>query len=161
MAKGAEKSSPCMLSRHVVHLGILKWKRMRESSPSILKLGKSWSHLRNLRANLNITKMQNLYKCTEGVVAKLSQRRQSKQLQTMIWFSVNLNTHVFTEAEILLPISKETAEWNCSVCKIDVHLYASIVCDGCLEWNHLKCVGLKVPQKSTYWLCRQCYNKEK
>jgi RNase P subunit RPR2 len=26
--------------------------------------------------------------------------------------------------------SKETAEWNCSVCKIDVHLFASIVCDG-------------------------------
>jgi hypothetical protein len=60
-----------------------------------------------LRANLNITKMQNLYKCTEGVVAKLSQRRQSKQLQTMIWFSVNLNTHVFIDAEILLPIPKD------------------------------------------------------
>ena len=29
--------------------------------------------------------------------------------------------------------TKETAEWTCSVCKIDVHLYASIVCDGCLE----------------------------
>ena len=32
--------------------------------------------------------MQNVYKCTEGspgVVAKLSQRRQSKQLQTMIF----------------------------------------------------------------------------
>jgi hypothetical protein len=29
--------------------------------------------------------------------------------------------------------TKETAEWNCSVCKIDVNLYASIVCDGCLE----------------------------
>jgi hypothetical protein len=52
MAKGAEKSSPCMLSRHVVHLGILKWTRMRESSPLILKLDKSLSHLRNLRANL-------------------------------------------------------------------------------------------------------------
>ena len=50
--------------------------------------------------------------------------------------------------------TKETAEWNCSVCKIDVHLYASIVCDGCLEWNNLKCVGLKVPPKSTFWLCR-------
>jgi hypothetical protein len=37
------------------------------------------SHIRNLRANLNITKMPNLYKCTEGVVEKLSQRRQSKQ----------------------------------------------------------------------------------
>ena len=84
MAKGAEKSSPCMFSRHVVHLGILKWTRMRESSPSILKLDKGLSHLRNLRANLNITKMQNLYKYT-GVVAKLSQRSQSKQLQTMIW----------------------------------------------------------------------------
>jgi hypothetical protein len=60
--------------------------------------------------------MQNVYKCREGVVANLSQRRQSKQ---------------FMEAEILFPISKETTEWNCSVCKIDVHLYASIVCDGC------------------------------
>ena len=39
-----------MLSRHVVHLGILKWMRMRESNPSILKLDKN---LRNLRANLN------------------------------------------------------------------------------------------------------------
>jgi hypothetical protein len=46
------------------------------------EVGQSLSHLRNLRANLNITKMQNLYKCTEGVVAKLSQRRRSKQLQT-------------------------------------------------------------------------------
>ena len=43
--------------------------------------------------------------------------------------------------------TKETAEWNCSVCKTDVHLYASIVCDGCLEWNHLKCVGLKSATK--------------
>jgi hypothetical protein len=51
--------------------------------------------------------------------------------------------------------TKETAEWNCLICKIDVHLYASIVCDGCLEWNHLNCVGLKAPPKSTYWLCRQ------
>jgi hypothetical protein len=107
MVKGTEKCSPCMLSRHVVHLGILKWTWMRESSPSILKLDKSLSHLRNLRANINITKMQNLYKCTEGVVAKLSQRRQSKQLQTMIWFSVNLNTHVFMEAKILFPIPKD------------------------------------------------------
>ena len=57
--------------------------------------------------------------------------------------------------------TKETAEWNCSFCKTDVHLCESIVCNGCLEWNHLKCVGLKAPPKSTYWLCRQCYNKGK
>ena len=52
MTKGTEKCSPCMLSRHVFHLGILKWTPMNESSPSILKLYKSLSHLRNLRANL-------------------------------------------------------------------------------------------------------------
>ena len=57
--------------------------------------------------------------------------------------------------------TKETAEWKCSVCKTDVHLCESIVCNGCLEWNHLKCAGLKAPPKSTYWLCRQCYNKGK
>ena len=39
--------------------------------------------------------------------AKLSQRRQSKQLQMMIWFSVNLYTHVFMETEILFPIPKD------------------------------------------------------
>ena len=48
------------------------------------EVGQKFKSLRNLRANLNITKMQNLYKCTEGVVAKLSQRRQSKQLQKII-----------------------------------------------------------------------------
>jgi hypothetical protein len=37
--------------------------------------------------------------------------------------------------------TKETAEWNCSVCKIDVHLYASIVCDEIGRW-HWRC-GLK------------------
>jgi hypothetical protein len=59
-----------MLSRHVVHFGNLKMNANKgvQSSSSILKLDKSLSHLRNLRANLNITKMQNLYKCTEGVV---------------------------------------------------------------------------------------------
>ena len=46
MSKGTEKCSPCMLSRQVVHLGILKWTRMRESNPSILKLDKILSHLR-------------------------------------------------------------------------------------------------------------------
>ena len=103
MAKGAEKCSTCMLSRHVVHLGILKWTRMRESSPSILKLDKSLSHLRNLRANLNITK------CLKNKISK----------------------------------TKETAKWNCSICNTDVHLYASIVCDGRLERNdRLICVGL-------------------
>ena len=93
MAKGAEKSSPCMLSRHVVHLVILKWTRMRESSPSILKLDKSLNHLRNLRVNLYITKMQNLYKCT--VVAKESTK--TKQTITNNDLVVDLPTKILDE----------------------------------------------------------------
>ena len=52
------------------------------------------------------------------------------------------------------------SSWNCSVCKIDVHLYASIVCDGCLEWNHLKCVGLKAPPKSRTGYADSAITKE-
>jgi hypothetical protein len=95
MAKGAEKCSPCMLSRHVVHLGILKWMRMRESSPSILKLDKSLSHLRI-----------DGWKCLKNKISK----------------------------------TKETAEWNCSVCKIDVHLYVykySFFSRTIRDWNQL------------------------
>jgi hypothetical protein len=52
MAKGAEKCSPCMLSRHVVHLGILKWTRKRESNPSILKLDKSLKSFKEFESQL-------------------------------------------------------------------------------------------------------------
>ena len=173
MVKGTEKSSPCMLSRYVVHLGILKWTRMRESSPSILKLGKSLSHLRNLRANLNITKMQNVYKCTLYRSSCKIESMKTKQTITNNDLVVDLTTKILDENINLNRIkkqftidgckclkkkkiskTKETAEWNCSVCKIDVHLYVSIVCDECLGWNHLKYVGLKAPPKSTNWLCR-------
>ena len=110
MTKGAEKSSPCMLSRHVVHLVILKWTRMRESSPSILKLDKSLNHLRNLRVNLYITKMQNLYKCT--VVAKESTK--TKQTITNNDLVVDLPTKILDENINLSRIKKITIDgWKC------------------------------------------------
>ena len=61
---------------------------MRESSPSILKWDKSFKSFKELESQLKHYQMQNLCKCTEGVVAKLSQRRQSKQLQTMIFVNI-------------------------------------------------------------------------
>ena len=90
---------------------------MRESSPSILKLDKSLSHLRNLRANLNITTMQNLYKCTEGVVAKLSQRRQSKTSNDLV---VDLPTKILDENINLNRIKKEFTidGWKCLKTKL-------------------------------------------
>jgi hypothetical protein len=45
MAKVAEKCSLCMLSRHVVHLGILKWTR-------ILKLDKSFKSFKEFESQL-------------------------------------------------------------------------------------------------------------
>ena len=45
----------------------------------------------------------------------------------------------------------------CKTCSHDVHESASIACDHCLCWYHLKCVGLKKGPKQKYWFCRQCY----
>ena len=75
--------------------------------------------------------------------------------------NMRANLNITGKMQNLCKCTEGVSSWNCSVCKIDVHLYASIVCDGCLEWDHLKCVGLKAPPKSTYWLYRQCYNKGK
>ena len=41
-----------MLSRHVVHLGILKWMRMRQSSPSILKLDQKFKSFKEFESQL-------------------------------------------------------------------------------------------------------------
>ena len=45
--------------------------------------------------------------------------------------------------KVALSSKRDIAEWNCTVCDTDVHSAASLVCDGCLEWIHKKCVGLK------------------
>ena len=51
---------------------------------------------------------------------------------------------------------KDLAERLWQRSDIDVHVYSAIVCYGCLEWHYLKCLGLKAPPKTTYWLCRKC-----
>ena len=70
MAKGAEKSSPCMLSRHVVHFGNLKMDANEGVQSFNFEVGQK----------LKLFKSQ----LKHYQDAKLSQRRQSKQLQTMI-----------------------------------------------------------------------------
>ena len=37
-----------------------------------------------------------------------------------------------------------------------LHSMESICCDGCLDWVHLKCTGLKRAPKSKHWFCRAC-----
>ena len=45
----------------------------------------------------------------------------------------------------------------CKSCYHDLHKEPSIVCDHCLSWFHIKCVGLKSQPKTKYWYCRKCH----
>ena len=42
------------------------------------------------------------------------------------------------------------------VCFHDADACASIACDHCLSWFHMKCVGLVHGPKTKYWFCRSC-----
>ena len=45
----------------------------------------------------------------------------------------------------------------CKCCSHDLEESPSIVCDHCLSWFHIQCVGLKQSPKSRYWFCRRCH----
>ena len=44
----------------------------------------------------------------------------------------------------------------CKYCFHDLHEEPSIVCDHCLSWSHIRCVGLKRGPKSKHWYCCKC-----
>lgn len=46
----------------------------------------------------------------------------------------------------------------CRTCSHNLDESSSIVCDHCLLWSHLKCVGLKDRPKTKFWYCRNCYD---
>ena len=55
--------------------------------------------------------------------------------------------------EQVLAVKSRNAVWTCREClyKID-NGQILIVCDSCLEWNHLTCVGLrKCPGSAACW----------
>jgi hypothetical protein len=49
--------------------------------------------------------------------------------------------------------------YTCKTCQHDLHQSPSIVCDHCLSWFHMKCVGLKQKPKARHWFCRSCYGQ--
>jgi len=50
-------------------------------------------------------------------------------------------------------VSMKRKKWVSRNCKKVTCSSKSILCDGCLDWLHLRCVGLKSPQKSELWMC--------
>ena len=49
----------------------------------------------------------------------------------------------------------------CQVCFHNLDEEASILCDHCLLWSHMSCVGLKERPKSKWWFCRSCHKTSK
>lgn len=53
---------------------------------------------------------------------------------------------------------QESSTFICKCCYHDLHEQPSVVCDHCLSWYHIKCIGLKQEPKARYWYCRDCHD---
>ena len=62
--------------------------------------------------------------------------------------------------EDVLSSKKENIYWICVSCNQDLHSRQSIICDLCMNWHHLDCVGLTKIPKAKNWFCRSCYLKQ-
>ena len=60
--------------------------------------------------------------------------------------------------EHIYNIKKNSPNWCCVVCKTDLYVYTSCMCDSCLCWYHLKCIWKRTPPKAKNWFCRECHN---
>lgn len=47
--------------------------------------------------------------------------------------------------------------YMCNSCSHDLNESPSIMCDHCLSWFHIQCMGLKQNPKARYWYCRDCH----
>lgn len=54
-----------------------------------------------------------------------------------------------------LRILRADPTYFCDVCRLVVS-DDFIICDCCLEWLHMHCVGLRKPPKKKYWYCKSC-----
>lgn len=77
--------------------------------------------------------------------------------------SISLIRKYFTfdgwrQVEMIMGILQEKGCWICPTCMQPIIDTVSIVCEGCLDWFHLQCVGMKNPPKKKCWFCRSCYN---
>jgi zinc finger SWIM domain-containing protein 3 len=61
--------------------------------------------------------------------------------------------------EDVLSRKRENVSWICVSCNQDLHSRQSIICDLCMNWHHLDCVGLTKIPKTRNWFCRCCYLK--
>lgn len=53
---------------------------------------------------------------------------------------------------------QEKPVYICKYCLHNLEEAPSVVCDHCLSWYHLKCVGFKNEPKLKHWYCRKCHD---
>ncbi len=52
---------------------------------------------------------------------------------------------------------QENPVFVCIYCSHDADESPSILCDHCLSWFHMKCIGLTHGPKAKNWFCRKCH----
>ena len=57
----------------------------------------------------------------------------------------------------VMEIMQARRKWDCAACSLLLSASESVACESCLDWFHLKCVGLKKAPKRKNWFCRNCY----
>ena len=53
--------------------------------------------------------------------------------------------------------------WYCVTCteRINNDENRSVACDSCLQWTHVKCVGMKSAPKGRCWFCATCKREKR
>ena len=52
--------------------------------------------------------------------------------------------------------NRKKRAWICRCCKKSLSQSKSILCDRCLDWIHLPCVGLSSVPRKKIWMCPDC-----
>ncbi|KAH8009019.1 hypothetical protein HPB51_008949 [Rhipicephalus microplus] len=73
---------------------------------------------------------------------------------------INLVRRFFTDdawkaVQMVLSVKKDE-EWKCTKCKTKLDDHDAVLCDWCLLWYHLPCVGVKQKPKTKLWKCGSC-----
>ena len=57
----------------------------------------------------------------------------------------------------VMEVMQARRNWDCAACSQLLSASESVACESCLDWFHLKCVGLKKAPKKKNWFYRSCY----
>ncbi|CAH0560635.1 unnamed protein product [Brassicogethes aeneus] len=107
---------------------------------------------------------------TDNTVIGLPKKRKTSNKQTVKLFTEKT---IKEQCKVILKwlLMDDEIVKKCKVCNVDLDktidddddiknkkFKISVGCDACLEWFHLKCVGLKRKPSSKVWICTSCKN---